>query len=149
MKRSPSPAPPLNKKPKAASNVNSQGGSTRKRKHEEITSAATNGSSQESTDLTKSMEAPLSQPLVEEVHIPKNSSIKKENSEYQPYRNGTIIDLDEDNNHHSNEENKVKRNCVVGNFDNLWSIVKKRWTIISTQNFSSFLQLIYEIRLRI
>lgn len=105
MKRSPSPAPPLNKKPKAnASNVNS--GSTRKRKHEEITSA-TNGNSQEASDLTKGMDAPVSQPLVEEVQIPKNASIKKENSEYQPYRNGTMADLDEDNNQHSNEENKV------------------------------------------
>lgn len=107
MKRSPSPAPPLNKKPKAnASNVNSQGGSTRKRKHEEITSAsATNGNSQEA-DLTKGMDTPVSQPLVEEVQIPKNANIKKENSEYQPYRNGTMVDLDEDNNQHSNEENK-------------------------------------------
>lgn len=107
MKRSPSPAPPLNKKPKAnASNVNS--GSTRKRKHEEITSAsATNGNSQEASDLTKGMDAPVSQPLVEEVQIPKNANIKKENSEYQPYRNGSMADLDEDNNQHSNEENKV------------------------------------------
>ena len=78
---------------------------TRKRKHEEI-SSTTNGNSNESA-LTKGMEAPNAQPHVEEVQIPKTTNIKKENSDYQPYRNGTLIDMDEDNNHNSNEENKV------------------------------------------
>ncbi len=106
-KRSPSPAPPLNKKPK--SNLNSSG-NTRKRKHEEISSSSIansiNGNSNEAADLTKNMEAPPAQPHVEEVQMPKSLNIKKENSDYQPYRNGTIIDLDDDNNHNSNEENK-------------------------------------------
>ena len=52
------------------------------------------------------MEAPLAQPHVEEVLIPKNVNIKKETTDFQPYRNGTFIDLDEENNQNSNEENK-------------------------------------------
>lgn len=101
IKRSPSPAPPLNKKPK--SNMNSSSSSTRKRKHEEISSL--NGNSNEASDLTKNMDAPPAQPHVEEVHVPKSLGIKKENPDFQPYRNGTLIDLDEENNH-NNEENK-------------------------------------------
>ena len=91
-KRSPSPTPPLNKKAKANTN-------TRKRKHEEMsTKDKENGAdSNEPADLTKSMEAPLSQPHVEEVQIPKSVNIKKEGTDYQPYRNGTLIDLDEEN----------------------------------------------------
>ncbi len=112
MKRSPSPTPPVNKKPKSLNSASATSG-TRKRKHEEISSASTNGSSSssnssEATDLTKNMEAPTAQPHVEEVYVPKNAHIKKENSDYQPYRNGTLIDLDEENNHNSNEENKVR-----------------------------------------
>jgi SWI/SNF related-matrix-associated actin-dependent regulator of chromatin subfamily C len=119
-RRSPSPAPP-NKKLKAIS--------SRKRKIEEI--SGTSGSNKESkengelnssagdADLTRNMEEPQSQPHVEEVHVPKNVNVKKESSDYQPYRNGTLIDLDEENNmsaalgsggnvgiNHNNEENK-------------------------------------------
>ncbi len=106
-KRSPSPTPPLNKKSKSIALP----ASTRKRKHEEInttggsvggvasaTNLKENGNSNES-DLTKNMEAPMAQPHVEEVHVPKNVNIKKESSDYLPYRNGTLIDLDEDKNH--------------------------------------------------
>ena len=120
-KRSPSPTPPLNKKPKSQP-LNM---SNRKRKHEEIlntsqtnasnpttnssttnnTNLKENGNSND-TDLTKHMDAPLAQPHVEEVHIPKNVNIKKESTDYQPYRNGTLIDLDEENNQNNNEENK-------------------------------------------
>lgn len=106
MKRSPSPAPPLNKKPKSAT---PNATATRKRKHEEISSATNGGVSE---DLTKGMVAPVTQPHVEEVQVPKGTNIKKENSDYQPYRNGTLIDLDEDNNHNSNEENKVSSSEV-------------------------------------
>ena len=90
-KRSPSPTPPLNKKSKVNPN-------TRKRKHDEI---STNSKDKENgdagEDLTKNMEAPMAQPHVEEVHMPKNVNIKKEGTDYQPYRNGTLIDLDEEN----------------------------------------------------
>jgi len=98
--------------------------STRKRKHEEIvtggggvggggttpnnnnTNLKENGNSTNSeSDLTKNMEAPMAQPHVEEVHVPKNVNIKKESSDYLPYRNGTFIDLDEDKNHNSNSNN--------------------------------------------
>ena len=98
-KRSPSPTPPLNKKPKSNP-------TTRKRKHDEISSNfkdKENGDAA-SEDLTKSMEAPLAQPHVEEVHMPKNVNIKKEGTDYQPYRNGTLIDLDEENNATSDEK---------------------------------------------
>jgi hypothetical protein len=106
IKRSPSPTPPLNKKPKSGTT------STRKRKHEEISTVGANNNTKENgnsndLDLTKNMEAPLAQPHVEEVNIPKSVNIKKETNDYQPYRNGTLIDLDEDNNTNSNEENKV------------------------------------------
>jgi SWI/SNF related-matrix-associated actin-dependent regulator of chromatin subfamily C len=106
-KRSPSPTPPTKK-------LKGPGPGNRKRKHEEISSSSANikdkdlnGDSNDAGDLTKNMEAPPAQPHVEEVTIPKNvnNSIKKENTDYQPYRNGTLIDLDEDN-HNSNEENK-------------------------------------------
>ena len=89
--------------------MNSSSSSTRKRKHEEISSL--NGNSNEASDLTKNMEAPPAQPHVEEVHVPKSLGIKKENTDFQPYRNGTLIDLDEENNH-NNEENKV---CFTDN----------------------------------
>ena len=108
-KRSPSPAPPLNKKLKTNSNP------PRKRKHEEISSAGValgnslkeNGDSiVDPSDLTKHLDAPPSQPHVEEVHVPKSVNIKKESSDYQPNRNGTYIDLDEENNQNNNDENK-------------------------------------------
>lgn len=93
-KRSPSPTPPLNKKAKANA-------STRKRKHEEMSSSAKdkeNGAESNDADLTKSLEAPLSQPHVDEVQIQaKSGHVKKEGADYQPYRNGTLIDLDEEN----------------------------------------------------
>ena len=81
----------------------------RKRKHEEISNAGVakeNGDSTDHCDLTKSMEAPLAQPHVEEVHVPKNMIIKKETTDYQPYRNGTFIDLDAENNQNNSEETK-------------------------------------------
>jgi SWI/SNF related-matrix-associated actin-dependent regulator of chromatin subfamily C len=108
-KRSPSPTPPLNKKPKQQQQ---QQGITRKRKHDETKDS---DNSNDTNDLTKSMDAPPVQPHVEEVHIPKSINIKKENSDsrdYQPHRNGTLIDLDEENNSNTatpnsnNEENK-------------------------------------------
>lgn len=109
IKRSPSPAPPSNKKLKGGAANNSTSTRT-KRKHDEISSAAAATKDQaelsNDADLTKNMEAPPAQPHVEEVHIGKGVNVKKENTDYQPYRNGTLIDLDEENNHNSNEENK-------------------------------------------
>lgn len=108
IKRSPSPTPPLSKK------IKSNPTNTRKRKHEEISSSSNSNlkennkeNGDNSTDLTKNMDAPVAQPHVEPVQIPKNLNIKKENPDYHPYRNGTVIDLDEENNHvNSNDENK-------------------------------------------
>lgn len=101
-KRSPSPS--SNRKSKVNTGP---GSSNRKRKHDEMSSKdRENGDSMGDSDLTRNMDAPQSQPHVEEVQVPK-LSVKKEtlNADYQPYRNGTLIDLDEDN-HNSNEENK-------------------------------------------
>ena len=108
-KRSPSPTPPLNKKSKTAT-------LTRKRKHEEISTSNSkdkeNGDTT-SEDLTKNMDAPMAQPHVEEVHMPKNVNVKKEGTDYQPYRNGTLIDLDEEN-----EDKKVrKKNLILRHID--------------------------------
>lgn len=107
--RSPSPAPPSNKKLKTSAN--------RKRKHEEISSIGSSlnlnlkeNCDSNDADLTKNLDAPQPQPHVEEVHIPKNLHVKKETTDYQPYKNGTLIDLDEEsphnNNNNNNEENK-------------------------------------------
>ena len=109
------------KKSKANANANAGGGvaatGPRKRKHDDTTaSAATadkvdkiepNSTATASStvkdkenaadDLTKNMEAPPAQPHIEEVHVPKHlANVKKESSDYQPYRNGTLIDLDEE-----------------------------------------------------
>ena len=62
------------------------------------------------------MDAPPAQPHVEEVHIPKNVNIKKESTDYQPFRNGTLIDLDEENNQNGNEENKVCLSLIFFHF---------------------------------
>ncbi len=107
--RSPSPNQP-NKKPKTNTNTNTLG--NRKRKHEEINNKDLNSkengdSNMDNSDLTKNMDAPPAQPHVEEVQVPKHhQSIKKEGpggggGDFQPYRNGTLIDLDEDNNNES------------------------------------------------
>ena len=80
-----------------------------KRKHDEISSNSKdkeNGDAASTEDLTKNMDAPMAQPHVEEVHMPKNVNIKKEGTDYQPYRNGTIMDLDEN-------ENEEKKDSLV------------------------------------
>ncbi len=109
-KRSPSPTPPLNKKSKtsgaAAAAAAAAAAQTRKRKYDEVSSSNKDKENGDTTseDLTKNMDAPLAQPHVEEVHMPKNVNRKKETTDYQPYRNGTLIDLDEEN-----EDKKVRR----------------------------------------
>ena len=108
-KRSPSPTPPLNKKSKtsgAAAAAAAAAAQTRKRKYDEVSSSNKDKENGDTTseDLTKNMDAPLAQPHVEEVHMPKNVNLKKETTDYQPYRNGTLIDLDEEN-----EDKKVRR----------------------------------------
>lgn len=92
-KRSPSPTPPANKK-------------ARKRKHEDGPAAAKDKDEHVGVDLTKDMKSPLVQPSVTPVPVPKSVNVKKEQTEYVPYRNGTLIDLDEEQNQNSNEENK-------------------------------------------
>jgi SWI/SNF related-matrix-associated actin-dependent regulator of chromatin subfamily C len=108
-RRSPSPTPPVTKKMKPGTQT-----SNRKRKHED-TKDKENGSligndSNDASDLTKNMEAPMAQPHVEEVHAPKNLNIKKESNDYQPYRNGTLIDLDEETNDERKDSAMVNGN---------------------------------------
>lgn len=89
-----------------------------KRKHEEMkeaaAAAAATSNNHNNHDLTEGMEAPAAQPHVEEVASAAASSskgVKKEaqaqSADMQPYRNGTLIDLDEENaNEKAHEENK-------------------------------------------
>jgi SWI/SNF related-matrix-associated actin-dependent regulator of chromatin subfamily C len=112
-RRSPSPIPPVNKKLKGAAGANQSSGVGRKRKHDETKDKENGGADSTNDDLTKNMEAPPAQPHVEEVHIPKNVNIKKESTDYQPYRNGTLIDLDEENN--DTDSNNKKEGLVNGN----------------------------------
>lgn len=114
-KRSPSPAPPVNKKMKSSTTTPTTGSTTRnKRKHEEMkeaAAAAAASSNHNNHDLTEGMEAPPAQPHVEEVANTGGRTVKKEATQQQadvvqPYRNGTLIDLDEDANEKAHEENK-------------------------------------------
>lgn len=127
VKRSPSPAPPVNKKMKSGTTPTAST-TTRnsKRKHEEMkeaaAAAAAASSNHNNHDLTESMDAPTSQPHVEEVAVTTGKAaggVKKESStqpsaDMQPYRNGTLIDLDEEANDKAHEENKDP-NLVNGN----------------------------------
>lgn len=86
-KRSPSPSQP-NKR--------------RKRKLDD----SSKDEEKEKVDLTKDMKSPAAQPNVQPVQVTKNVNVKKEQTDFTPYRNGTVIDLDEEQNQNSNEENK-------------------------------------------
>ena len=114
-RRSPSPTPPVNKKLKGAAGVGNQGGVGRKRKHDETKDKENGGVDSINDDLTKNMEAPPAQPHVEEINVPKSVNIKKESTDYQPYRNGTLIDLDEENNDINDVNSKKEAGLVNGN----------------------------------
>ena len=109
----PSPASGAGRGGAAAAAAAAAAAQTRKRKYDEVSSSNKDKENGDTTseDLTKNMDAPLAQPHVEEVHMPKNVNLKKETTDYQPYRNGTLIDLDEEN-----EDKKVRRLFLKSNF---------------------------------
>ncbi|XP_023930309.1 SWI/SNF complex subunit SMARCC2 [Lingula anatina] len=86
-KRSPSPSSDKKKKRGAA------GRSTPSSKKK-----ATSYKDEDSEDLTKDMEDPTPEPNIQEVHIPKNASSSRsgKDSELQPIKGGTLMDVEED-----------------------------------------------------
>ncbi|XP_060553884.1 SWI/SNF complex subunit SMARCC2-like isoform X2 [Ruditapes philippinarum] len=92
-KRKRSPSPPPEKKKRKSGRTAVTGSGLKKNRRDE-----------EEEDLTQDLEDPTPEPNIQEVQLSKTASRSNRDSELQPIKGGTVVDMDDEHSHQMGEE---------------------------------------------